>query len=63
MLVYLVDPGEQSFHPVESDGDDLLGLLENAVVLDPNAALGGRIQHNGDHSLHRWRQPQGQEAT
>ena len=59
MLIYLVGPGEQRVHPVESDGGDLLGLLENAVVLHQNAALGGQIQHDGDHSRHRQPQPQG----
>ena len=44
MLDLLVGPGEQSVDPVESDGGDLLGFFENAVVLDQNAALGGQIQ-------------------
>ena len=44
VLVYLVDPGEQGVHPVENDGGNLLGLLENAVVLDQIVALGDQIQ-------------------
>ena len=44
VLAYLVDPGEQSVYPVESDGGYLLGLIENTVFLDQNAALGSQIQ-------------------
>ena len=62
-LVYLVGPGEKSVQPLEIDGGDLLGLLKNGIVLDQNAALGGQIQWESDHSRQRQPQPQEQDVT
>ena len=63
LLVYFVGPGEHSVQPVEKDGGDLLGFLKNGIFLDQNAALGGQIQWESDHSRQRQPQPQEQDVT